>query len=344
MSEFVFAPAVREGTPMIVALAGASGSGKTYTALELAMGLAGGGKIAFIDTEGRRGLHYADQFQFDYCELRSPYTPRRFLAAWKSAEAAGYAVIVTDSYSDEYVGEGGLVDMKDAQLRAMKRPNDAAAWAFPKAEHKMGLRWMRQARCHLIFCLRAEEKVKLDRIGGETKVVPIGWMPICEKNVPFEMTTSFMLTPSHPGIVVAPGEVLGAGAIKLQAQHRAFFPYGKPITRECGRLLAEWCAGGATPSAGPPPARGARSEESVSPHPTSDRATLEAAGWEAAADGTEALEKWWKGLSRGERAALGRDLRDDLKAAAEADEDSKQEFWDSSDEQPDDPSVEAYPA
>jgi hypothetical protein len=33
------------------------------------------------------------------------------LAKWRAAEQAGYAVIVTDSYSDEYVGEGGLVDM-----------------------------------------------------------------------------------------------------------------------------------------------------------------------------------------------------------------------------------------
>src|SRR5215472_17298925 len=120
MSDFSFSPAVREKTPMILALAGASGSGKTYSALELASGLAGDGKIAFIDTEGRRGLHYADQFKFDYCELRSPYEPASFLRAWKAAEAAGYTVIVTDSYSDEYIGEGGLVDMAAKEIDRVK--------------------------------------------------------------------------------------------------------------------------------------------------------------------------------------------------------------------------------
>src|SRR5271166_3193704 len=190
-SDFTFAQAVRTNTPMIIGIAGPSGSGKTFTALTLAMGLAGDqGKIALIDTEGRRALHYADLkgpdgaplFRFDHCDMQAPYTPARFLGAWKAAEAAGYAVIVTDSYSDEYVGEGGLVDMADAELKKMRAPNTAAAWAKPKAEHKLGVRWMRQARSHLIFCLRAEEKVKLEKIEGKTVVVPLGWMPICEKN------------------------------------------------------------------------------------------------------------------------------------------------------------------
>jgi Cdc6-like AAA superfamily ATPase len=36
---FMFKPAVRENTPIIMAFAGASGSGKTFSALEIAMGL-----------------------------------------------------------------------------------------------------------------------------------------------------------------------------------------------------------------------------------------------------------------------------------------------------------------
>src|SRR5690349_988028 len=92
---FMFKPAVRENTPIVMALAGASGSGKTFTALELAMGLAGDGKVAVIDTEGRRALHYADLrdrktgdilFRFDHCEMRPDFSPERFLNALRAAE------------------------------------------------------------------------------------------------------------------------------------------------------------------------------------------------------------------------------------------------------------------
>lgn len=247
MAEFKFAPAVRLNTPMIIGISGASGSGKTFTALTLAMGLAGPeGKIAFIDTEGRRSLHYADLkgpdgkllFAFDHCDMPAPYSPARFLDALTTAEKAGYAVIVVDSFSDEYVGAGGLVDMADAELARVK--NSAAAWAKPKAQHKLVTRWLRQSRVHVIFCLRAEEKVRLEKVmrdGREqTVVVPIGWVPITEKNVPYEMGTSFMLTPDAPGV---------PKPIKLQEQHRSFFPLDKPVTRQTGIELAAWCAGGA---------------------------------------------------------------------------------------------------
>lgn len=244
--QFKFAQAIRTATPMIIGISGASGSGKTYTALELAMGLAGNGKVAFVDTEGRRALHYADmgRFNFDHCDLQAPYTPRRFLGALKQAAAAGYKVIIVDSFSDEYVGEGGLVDMANAEWERVKG-NTAAAWAKPKAEHKLVTRWLRQSRCHVIFCLRAEEKVRLEKVmrnGREqTVVVPIGWVSVCEKNVNYEMTTSFMLTPDAPGV---------PKPIKLQEQHKALFPPERRVGRDTGLKLAEWCAGG---KALPPP-------------------------------------------------------------------------------------------
>lgn len=76
---FDFRPAVRENVSLLIALAGASGSGKTYSALRLAKGLAPTGKIAFIDTEARRGLHYADQFEFMHADMRPPFRPSNFI-------------------------------------------------------------------------------------------------------------------------------------------------------------------------------------------------------------------------------------------------------------------------
>ncbi len=78
---FHFAPAVRDSVSLLIALAGASGSGKTYSALRLAKGMTDAGKIAFIDTEARRGLHYAGQFDFLHTDMRPPFRPDRFVEA-----------------------------------------------------------------------------------------------------------------------------------------------------------------------------------------------------------------------------------------------------------------------
>lgn len=247
MSDFSFTPAVRRNTPVILVAAGSSGSGKTWSLLELAMGLASDDKVALIDTEGNRSLLYADYFKFDHCELRPPYSPSRFLQALKIASQRGYRVIIVDSFSDIYVGEGGMVDMAAAELERVK--NSAAAWAKPKAENKLVVRWFRQARCHVLLALRAEEKVRLEKVmrGGreQTVVVPIGWQMISEKNLPYEATMSLMLHPEQPGV---------PHPVKLPEQFRQFFPLNKPINRNTGLKLAEWCAGGKPlPEPGPTP-------------------------------------------------------------------------------------------
>jgi hypothetical protein len=119
-----------------------------------------------------------------------------------------------------------------------------------------------QIRSHIVFCLRAEEKIRYvkayneERKREETKIVNAGWVPICEKNFMYELTASFLLSPDHPGV---------PQPIKLQAQHAPMIDTTQPLTERAGELLARW-AGGADPAPrppqGPPPAR-------VNPAPTS---------------------------------------------------------------------------
>lgn len=240
---YEFRPAVREQTKLLIALAGASGSGKTYSALQLATGLAGpGGKIGFIDTEARRALHYASTFRFEHCDMTSPFRPDRFREAIMAGETAGFDVIVIDSFSHEYAGEGGIVDWAaEMEAAGVKSPGN---WAAPKQSHKKLISRLLQARSHLIFCLRAEDKVKIEKVdqGGRMKtvVVPVGWQPVCEKSFMYEMTASFVLSPDAPGV---------GRPEKLQDQHRHAFPDGAQIGADAGRLLAEWANGGAAPSA-----------------------------------------------------------------------------------------------
>ncbi len=221
-----FAPALKQKAAMSIALAGASGGGKTKTALELAVGIAGpGGSIGLIDTEGKRALHYARKYKFEHCDFGPPYTPERCTAAIEEAHAR-FDVVVFDSFSDEYEGEGGMLDMADRE----------GAWIKTKAAHKESIiRYIRRYPRFTIFCLRAEEKVKFGKDDrGKLLITPMGWMPICEKRFMYDMTLSLTLSPETPGM---PRFDLPR---KLGEDFLPYFKEGKHITREAGQALRSW--------------------------------------------------------------------------------------------------------
>jgi hypothetical protein len=280
---FSFAPAKRENVSVLIALAGASGSGKTFSALRLAQGLSPNGKIAFIDTEARRGLHYAEEFKFVHADMRPPFLPARFIEAIRSAEATGAEVVVIDSFSMEYDGEGGILDWADRLAsEGVKSPGN---WKEPKLAHKKMMNALLQCQASVIFCLRADEKIEISREAGKTVIRPLGWMPICEKRFLYEMTASFTLTPDRPGI---PHFDLPH---KLQRQHRAMFTDQEPISEQSGLALAAWARGGsAVPVEARQPITGAADE-------------LTAAEWdmklgEAAKQGTAALQALWSTMPK----------------------------------------------
>lgn len=252
---FTFRPAVRENIHLLIGLAGTTGSGKTYTALRMATGLARGGRIAGIDSENGRMLHYADQFKFDHARLDAPYRPARYLEAIVAAEKAGYAVIVVDSTSHEHAGEGGLLDWHDELLDEyvsrdksnrpewqIREANNMRAWGDPKKAHKAFVQKLLQVNAHVVLCFRAESKIEMAKDDkGKTVIRPKespvgvdGYMPIAEKNLPYEMTLSLMFTADDPGV---------PRPIKLEAQHRPFVDLKQPVTERTGELLAEWAAG-----------------------------------------------------------------------------------------------------
>jgi hypothetical protein len=254
VSDFQFKRAIREQVGLLIGVMGQSGAGKTFSAMRLASGISGDKPFALIDTESGRGLHYADKFNFDHGDLHPPFTPDAYADAIKAADSAGYPCIVVDSMSHEWAGESGVLEMQEAELDRMagkdwdKRERvKVAAWIKPKMAHKKMVQRLLQVRAHLILCFRAEEKIEMTRdANGKMQIVPKasltginGWSPVCEKNLPFELTVSFLLTADAPGI---------PKPIKIQEQHRALFPTDKPINEESGRKVAQWAAGGAAPA------------------------------------------------------------------------------------------------
>lgn len=242
--------AVRKSAPLLISLSSMSGGGKTFSGLLLASGLAGpNGKIAMIDAENGRGSFYADDPDicaaipqgYSRIDLTPPFTPKRYVEAIEVCEKAGSAVTIIDSTSHEWEGEGGCCDIaENNKLRGM--PN----WAMAKREHKKFLSYCMSSTMHIIFCLRAREKVKIlergDIIPGTDKqadkpmVVPLGIQPIAEKNFVFEMLLSL-------GFDERTHQYYG---IKVPKMLAGFFPGGQLVTKDHGARIREWNDGAAS--------------------------------------------------------------------------------------------------
>ena len=225
---FEFRPAIRDSVGLLVGLSGGTGSGKTYSAFRLAKGMAGERAFAVIDTEAGRAKHYADKFRFDHGDLKPPFRPEAYTDAIKAADDAHYPVIVVDSVSHVWAGEGGVLDWQEEELQRMAK-NDAtrreackmAAWIAPKMAHKQMVSRLLQLRAHLILCFRAEHKIEMVRDAKTRQMIVRekqtltglnGWAPVCEKNLPYELTLSFLLMADRPGVPVP---------IKLEEEHRS---------------------------------------------------------------------------------------------------------------------------
>lgn len=266
---FTIRPAVREKIGLLFGIAGASGSGKTFSALTLAEGIKGtNGKIAVIDTEAGRALHYAPMpgskadpangtFEFMHLDFPPPFTPERYVEAIKAAEAAGATVIVIDSMSHEWDGEGGCSDMAEqAAIAAATDRNGvvqawkvdamtAPSWKKPKQLHKRMMAKLIQCRTHLIFCLRAQEKIKFEKVKDErtgrekNEIRQMGFMPVCEKSFMFELSGSMTMHPETPG------EPRYDMQRKLNHDLQDIFPSGQKITVDTGERLRAWAETGA---------------------------------------------------------------------------------------------------
>lgn len=248
---FHFRPAVSftERHGLFVALVGGTNSGKTYSALRLARGIAGPqGKIAVADTEGGRTLHLKDQFAFDVAMVDPPHRPQRYAEIARDAEDAGYDALVIDSFSAEWAGLGGVLSWADEEAQRMANGDDkrlervkGASWIKPKQAHKSMVYSMLGRRIPIIFSIRGEETFK--------PPAEKFFKAICNQAFLFEVTVSFRLASERKGII----DLADPKSWKMEGAHRSIFKDGEQLSETHGAALAAWAKGGAAKQ-GPPPA------------------------------------------------------------------------------------------
>ena len=300
---FTFAPAASftERAGVFVSLTGGTNSGKTYSALRLAKGIAGpGGKVAVLDTEGGRTLHLKRDFDFHASIMEPPFRPERFAEAAEAAERAGYGALVIDSFTMEWAGVGGVLDWQAEEHRRLggQDSKKGQSWIKPKMAHKGMVFSLLQRRIPIVFSIRGEESF----VPPNTKL----FKSVTSKTFPFEVTVSFRLEADRKGYI----DLSDARSWKMEGAHQEIFRHGEQLSEAHGAALAAW-ARGETPAPCVPAGAGER--------PQSGRERLMAAARRAAAEGTAALLTFRETLDERQDSALRQILAEIELVASEAD-------------------------
>ncbi|MCB1764529.1 MAG: ATP-binding protein [Candidatus Competibacteraceae bacterium] len=231
-----FHKAIRKQAKLRLALSGPSGSGKTYSALLIAQGLAPDGRIALIDTERGSGELYAHLADYDIATLTPPYTPDRYIRLIQDAEQAGYQVLIIDSLSHAWTGQGGVLDMHEKAATAA-RGNTWAAWREVTPQHNALVDAMLGSNLHLIATLRTKTAYDVTEENGKKKPVKVGLAPVQREGMEYEFSVLLDLTvDSHIATAAKDRTSLFDG------QH--FTP-----TPETGVKLRDWLDSGVDPVA-----------------------------------------------------------------------------------------------
>lgn len=193
----MFQQATRKQAKLRMTIDGPAGSGKSYTALRFAHilrdALQPDGKIAAIDTErGSLSLYVGEQpdgkkWEFDVVELTT-FSPEKYIEMIQLAGRMGYAVLVVDSLSHAWEGQGGALEIKD-KVAASGRGNDWTAWRQVTPLHNRLVDALLQSPCHVITTMRSrQEYVQEQDERGKTIIRRVGLAPIQRPGMEYEFS------------------------------------------------------------------------------------------------------------------------------------------------------------
>lgn len=216
--------AVRPSLKARLMLSGPAGAGKTYSALEIAAVL--GDRILVIDTERESSLTYADEFTFTHLPWHAPYDPRELGEAL--VEASGdYDVVVVDSLSHFWGGQGGTLDIADGKF---------GGWKTARPAQNDAVQGILSAGCHVIVCVRSaiEHVQELDTRTGKQVVKKLGLAPKQDKDLEYELNLACEISIEHK--------------ISVSKSRTTAVPVGREFApghaRDLGKVYAAWLSSG----------------------------------------------------------------------------------------------------
>ncbi len=224
-----FHKAEKRKAKLRLGITGPAGSGKTYGALLVAMGL--GGKIALIDTENGSGDLYSDLGEYYVEPIEAPYTVQKYLAAINAAEQAGFDVLIIDSLSHAWAGEGGLLDQQ-GKIADSGRGNSYTAWRQVTPWHNKLVEAILTSKCHIIATMRSKtEYIQEQNDKGKTVIRKVGLAPVQRDGMEYEFGIVFDLSATHTASVSKDRTSLFDGQVFT-------------LSKETGEKLKAWLESG----------------------------------------------------------------------------------------------------
>lgn len=249
--------AKRSQVKIKIALAGVSGSGKTMSSLLLAYGIVKSAhpdwtdtqcweKICIIDTENGSASLYANKTVGNYTigefytlPMKAPFEPAKYIEYIHAAEQANIEVLIIDSTSMAWVGEGGSLD-KQGKIAA-RTGNSYTAWRDITPEHNKMIDAILQSSCHVICNFRAkQEYLQTKDNNGKTVIKNMGLGLQFRDSVEYELSTLLMIDSDH---------VANATKDRTGLFDGKYFT----ITPDTGKEIYAWLSSGA-PEKAPAPA------------------------------------------------------------------------------------------
>lgn len=229
-----FQKAERKKSKLRLGISAPSGGGKTYSALLIAFGITKDwSKIAVIDTERGSAELYSDLGEYCVAQLTPPFTPQKYIETIHIAEQSGFEVVIIDSLSHAWTGEGGMLEMQDAAAKGSKSGNSYTAWREVTPLHNKLVDTILQSPCHIIVTTRSKTEYVLQTDDkGRTTPKKIGLSPVFRDGLEYEMTVFFDMSVEH---------------VASTTKDRTRLFDGKYFTpsSETGEALANWLNSGA---------------------------------------------------------------------------------------------------
>lgn len=210
-----------------LALQGCAGSGKTYSSLLIAYGMAADwSKIAIIDSENGSADLYAHLGNYNVLSLSDNFSPENYIKAIEICENAGMEVIIIDSISHAW-------DFL-LEVHANMVGNSFTNWGKITPRQNAFIQKILHCKSHIIATMRTKQDYVLSEKNGKMVPEKVGLKSQQRDGVDYEFTLVFDLDIKHNAVA---------------SKDRTSLFMGKPdfvITENTGRRILDWCNNGMT--------------------------------------------------------------------------------------------------
>jgi hypothetical protein len=214
--------AQRKRAKIKMGLQGPSGSGKSFSALQIAKGISvNWDSVAVIDTENGSSELYSHLGPYQVLQLSPPFSPERYIEAITTCESAGVQVIIIDSITHEW--ENLL------EYHASMQGNSFANWSKITPRHNAFVQKILQSPVHIICTMRTKQDYILNEKNGKMVPEKVGLKSVQRDGFDYELTIMFDLDIKNNAVA---------------SKDRTGLFFGKPenkLSISTGREILEWC-------------------------------------------------------------------------------------------------------